>query len=160
MNDRRRSGEHPTADNSISAHAFYNFMDEFRAFAGNTDTKLEKIKKELAEGSTRFAIYEQKIIEQQKRSDEHSDQIEVLRIDKIQREAEVKQREKDTSPRNELLRDVIKAVVIAAVLSTCAITYNIIRDHEVQKVVKNKENTPSVVPPKELPASPAPRAIP
>jgi len=135
---RRRSGEHMAASEGVPVGTFYNFMDEFRTFAQNTDTKLDKIKTELAEGSTRFALYEQKAIEATKRGDEHSDQIEVLRIDKIEREAQEKQKEKDSSPRNELLRDVVKAVVIAAVLGTCAILYNVVRDHEIDMVAKSQ----------------------
>lgn len=127
---RNRSGEH-RAEGTDNLHpsVFYNFVDEFRIFTRGLDNKLDNINKNLAEGATRFALYEQKNTENGKRSDEHSDQLQVLMTDKTQRDA----LEAASTPNTVLKQEIIRSVVLAAVLGGCAIIYNMWRDYEVSK---------------------------
>lgn len=142
---RNRSGEH-RAEGADSLHpsVFYNFVDEFRIFTRALDNKLDNINKNLAEGATRFAVYEQKSTENGKRSDEHSDQLDVLMTDKTQRDA----LQAATAPTSALKQEIIRNVILAGVLGGCAIIYNLWRDHEV-----SKEKTASAKPTPSVPAA-------
>jgi hypothetical protein len=129
---------------NITAGEFHGFIDEFRTFASSVNEKIDVIKTDLAEGSTRFALYEQKSIEATKRSDEHSDQIQVLTIDKIQRDTREAQQEKDFAPRNNLVQEIVKTVIIAAILGLLAVSYNLFRDYQSGDLSKT---APPVTPP-------------
>jgi len=145
---RRRSGEH-RADTSeaLPSSVFYNFLDEFRLFSHNLDSKVDEINKKLAEGSTRFALFEQKMTEAVKRSDDHSDQLNVLMTDKTQRDAVLSA----SAPNAALKQEIIRGVVLALVLGICAAVYNLWRDHEVEKEKTSSAKTTIAVPPAMIP---------
>lgn len=98
------------------------------------------LRSDMAKGSTRFALLEKDIKDQQERSDDHSGKIEVLLTDKTTREARAEEKEEHAKPRRDIWFEVIKTVIIALVLAIAAVIYNAWRDQEVARIVK--ENPP------------------
>ncbi len=153
---RRSSGEwnppHPTplpVPAYMTTAQFDTFVDEFRTFAGGVNDNFKELRKEMAQGSTRFALIDSAMGRQKERTDEHSGAIKILIKDKTVRDAKEEQENQDTAPRRDVLMEVVKAVIVAGVLGVCAVVYNAWRDQEVSKAAVS--NPPVVKPEKSTP---------
>lgn len=156
--ERRRSGEHymtplPSPQQQfVSLEHFNGFTEECRGFFGDMRSTMSSVEKQMAQGSTRFALMDSELKRQTKRSDDHSGHIKTLLDERIAREAREEQVEQQEKPRRDIWFEVVKAVIIATVLGAGAVAYNLWRDQEIAHAASSAISTPTK--PLSRPANP------
>lgn len=159
-NERQRSGEwppqHPTplpTPQFVTVDHFNNFTEECRGFFGEMRETMTEVGKQMAQGSTRFALMDSDMKRQIRRSDEHSGQIKVLLDDKTIRTAIENTVAEQQKPRRDIGLEIVKSLIIAGVLGIAAVIYNAWRDQEVARSTTSTTiSTSTSVPVKPLPA--------
>lgn len=115
----------PAMSDFVTAKQFSDFIQEFRGFVSKVDNNFHEIRKELAEGATKFALIEREVREHNERADDHSGKIHALEKKEDARalEENFEVRAAAPKPHGAIASALISAAVTVGVTAACALGY-------------------------------------
>lgn len=136
---------------------FLSFAEDCRSSFRDITENIQGLRKDLSAGHTRFELMHRDIEQQKVRNNEHSSKISKLENDRLVREEREKQKEQYARPRKNMGFEIIKTLITAGILGLLAVGYNIWRDHESSRLLKEAQAKQAIMnPDSAVPATATP----